>query len=76
MTEQNTSSPDGRRITELETRVAFQDDTIAKLNDVIVVQEQRIGRLERELVALRTQVKAITPSPIADAGEESPPPHF
>jgi SlyX protein len=76
MAEKNASGTHGDRITELETRVAFQDDTIARLNDVVVLQEQRIARLERELIALRTQVRAITPSQIADAGEEKPPPHY
>src|SRR3989304_3511200 len=44
------------KITELETRIAFQDGTIQQLNDVVVRQQGEIDRLARELESLRTQV--------------------
>jgi SlyX protein len=65
-----------RRLTELETRVAFQDDTIQQLNDVITRHEQRIQRLERELEQLKRQLALVAPSLIAPATEETPPPHY
>ncbi len=64
------------RLNELESRVAFQDHTLAELNDVVTVQERRIARLETELAALKTQMKTIAPSLIASASEETPPPHY
>ncbi len=66
----------GARLTELETRAAFQDDTVARLNDVIVAQEQRIARLEREFAQLKSQLDTLAPSLIADARDEKPPPHY
>ena len=64
------------RLTELETRVAFQDHTIGELNDVVTGQSQRIAHLERELTVLKTQMKTMAPSLIASASEETPPPHY
>ena len=37
------------RLTELEIRVAFQEDTIAQLNDALVAQQMRIDATEHRL---------------------------
>ncbi|MBN8431382.1 SlyX family protein [Microbulbifer salipaludis] len=37
--------PLAERIDELETRLAFQEDTLAQLNDVITVQDAQIRAL-------------------------------
>lgn len=36
-------------LADLQSRVAFQDDTIQTLSDVIAEQQQQIGRLEKAL---------------------------
>jgi SlyX protein len=64
------------RLTELETRVAFQDRTIQELNDVVVRLQREIERLTREFAALTVQVRALTPYPVASRDEETPPPHY
>ena len=64
------------RIVELETRVAFQEHTLQELNTVVVRQQQELLALRRELEALRAQVRALAPAPVADRGEETPPPHY
>ncbi|HEY5602228.1 MAG TPA: SlyX family protein [Gammaproteobacteria bacterium] len=65
-----------QRLTELESRVAFQDDTIQKLNDVIVQQQQDIERLTSELQIMKQQIAILGPSLIADQNQETPPPHY
>ncbi|WVM88062.1 SlyX family protein [Halopseudomonas pachastrellae] len=40
------------RVDELESRLAFQDDTIQALNDVIAAQQLELGRLRRSLELL------------------------
>ncbi|MDG9817370.1 SlyX family protein, partial [Pseudomonas putida] len=40
------------RIVELETRQAFQDDTLQALNDVVVEQAQVIERLKLQVAEL------------------------
>jgi SlyX protein len=37
------------RIDTLETRLAFQDDTIQQLNDALIAQQARIDLLEAEM---------------------------
>ncbi|UGV31666.1 SlyX family protein [Halopseudomonas aestusnigri] len=64
------------RVDELETRLAFQDDTIQALNDALAAQQFELDRLRRslELVAKRqADLAAQIPD---DAGEEAPPPHY
>lgn len=64
------------RIVELETRLAFQEHTLQELNDVVARQQQEILQLTRELEALRAQIRALAPAPVAGRGEEPPPPHY
>ena len=63
------------RIADLEARLAFQDDTIQTLNDVLVEQQRIMERLQLQLRALaKRQEEMQVPM---DAGEdEAPPPHY
>ncbi len=63
------------RLLELETRVAFQEDTIQKLDDALAAQQQQIMDLERQVHLLGTQIKEIEIVP-ANTGPEAPPPHY
>jgi SlyX protein len=60
------------RILELEVRIAYQDDVIAALNDVVREFAERVTRIERELAGLRRV--PIDAEPIGPADE--PPPHY
>lgn len=64
------------RITELESRLTFQDDTVDQLNKVVVEQDQRIARLEALLRRTREQVEMLVPLMHGTPGEEPPPPHY
>lgn len=64
------------RLVELEMRLSFQEDTLQKLNEVITQQARVIQKLERETASMQTQLKNIAPSLIADADQETPPPHY
>ena len=64
------------RIIELETKLAFQDDLLNDLNDVVAEQSQTVSMLIRELYELRQVVKNLSPSNIASQSEETPPPHY
>lgn len=54
----------GLRIIELESRLAFQDDTIEELNGVIISQQHQIDRLESSLNIIKKQL------PLVLAGED------
>ncbi len=60
------------RLTELEVRIAYQDDVIAALNDVVRDFADRVTRLERDLAELRKSQGG--PAPIGPPDE--PPPHY
>ena len=51
------------RLLELETRVAFQEDTIQKLDDALASQQQQIMDLERQVQLLGLQIKEIEAVP-------------
>lgn len=62
------------RVRELETRLAFQDDTIEQLNEVIRTQWSAIDRLVQQVTLLDHRLAEaedrLPPVPVA------PPPHY
>jgi SlyX protein len=64
------------RLVELETRLAFQDNTLQELNAVVVRQQQDIAALTREIETLKAQFKALAPELVASRADEAPPPHY
>lgn len=64
-----------QRVTELESRLAFQDDTIHALNSSIVSQQQQIDLLERKVQLL---VKAHNEllEQWRETDDNIPPPHY
>ncbi|MBV4541164.1 SlyX family protein [Pseudomonas vlassakiae] len=63
------------RIIELETRQAFQDDTIQALNDVVVEQGRVIERLQLQMAELIKRYEEMV-GQVGSEGEEAPPPHY
>lgn len=64
------------RMNELESRQAFQDDSLQSLNEVIYAQQRAIERLELQLAALaRRQAELLSQVGEVDA-EDVPPPHY
>ncbi|WP_145185919.1 SlyX family protein [Pseudomonas sp. URMO17WK12:I11] len=64
-----------RRIIELETRQAFQDDTIQALNDVVAEQGRVIERLQLQMAELIKRYEEMV-GQYGNEGEEAPPPHY
>ncbi|NQD94693.1 hypothetical protein HP532_18770 [Pseudomonas sp. CrR25] len=63
------------RITELESRLAFQDDTIQALNDVLVAQQRVIERLQLQVAILAKRQEEVS-GQFEVAEDEAPPPHY
>jgi SlyX protein len=63
------------RIIELETRQAFQDDTLQALNDVVVEQGRVIERLQLQMAELLKRYEEMV-GQYGSEGEEAPPPHY
>jgi SlyX protein len=64
----------GDRIDVLETRLAFQDETIETLNKTITAQWQQIDTLTRQVAALNERLQEAE-THARDASNE-PPPHY
>jgi SlyX protein len=64
------------RLIEIESRLAFQEHTLQELNGVVASQQQELLTLRRELEAVRAQLRALAPSPVARGTDEPPPPHY
>ncbi|MFF7061970.1 SlyX family protein [Pseudomonas sp. NPDC008258] len=63
------------RIVELETRQAFQDDTLQALNDVVFEQARVIERLQSQMAELIKRYEEMV-GQYGSEGEEAPPPHY
>lgn len=65
------------RVTELETRLAFQDDTLQQLSDELLAQGRLIERLQRQVAALAARQAELAGQIGTVPGEdEAPPPHY
>jgi SlyX protein len=64
------------RLTELEVRVAFQDQTIQDLNEVVTRQQREIDRLVKELESVKSLLAGLAPSMVIPPEDEKPPPHY
>lgn len=66
------------RLIEIETRIAFQDDTIEQLNQIVTTQQQQIDQLRKEIIAIAARISESSgaDSNIAKQSEETPPPHY
>ncbi|WP_370060415.1 SlyX family protein, partial [Neptunomonas phycophila] len=64
-----------QRISDLEMRVAFQEDTLDKLSDVIAEQDRIIIDLRRAITLLNDQLKKVDTRQDLPS-DEPPPPHY
>lgn len=69
---------DSVRIEELESRLAFQDDLIESLNEVVARQDRELLRLAQRVAALEERLNDL--ASVAGGGGESQghevPPHY
>lgn len=63
------------RVMELESRLAFQDDTIQALNDVLVTQRRELDRLQQQMAAVLKRQEEIG-NQFETFEEDAPPPHY
>ncbi len=62
------------RVTTLETRLAFQDQTLEQLHEALLEQQQRLDVFELETRRLRARLEARDQSPSASTADK--PPHY
>ena len=64
------------RIEQLESRLAFQDDTIEILNQALTLQQQDLDKLRHQMSLLINRMKEMVVSQVASQSEETPPSHY
>ncbi len=66
---------ESERITDLETRSAFQEQAFEELSAVVAGQMRQIDKLESKLKTLQDKVES-PGAPGSDAPQNDPPPHY
>ena len=64
------------KIETLETRQAFQEDTVESLNKVIIQQQKDIDNLQMTIGVLQERIKQTAEAVSDGMTEEPPPPHY
>ncbi len=65
-----------KRITELETKVAYQEHTIQELNDVIYKQQQQIDKVEIMCQHLMDRIQTLSDTGSGESSANERPPHY
>jgi SlyX protein len=64
------------RLTELEVRFAFLEDTVAVLNTTVAAHDRIISDMRDEFRRLRNELGVVRSSLNHDPASEPPPPHY
>lgn len=64
------------RLIDLESRLAYQDQAISELNDVITNQQETIMKLERLCASLSARMAALAEALPPQGGGDETPPHY
>jgi SlyX protein len=67
---------DDHRLMDLEVKVAFMDDLVEQLNDIVARQQRQIDRLVREVVQLQNQLQDSASGSTARNLRDELPPHY
>ena len=62
-----------KKIEALEERIAFQEDTLQKLDDAMADQQKQLMDLERKIAMLIEQLQKVESSLPQATGDEKPP---
>ena len=64
------------RLTELEVRLAFLDESVTALNAAMADQDRTSMQMRLELERMRSELVGLRSSLSVDAANEPPPPHY
>lgn len=64
------------RLTEIETRLAFQEKTLAELGEWVYRQRQELDALHRSVRQASADLLALRDTLTSAAPPEPPPPHY
>ena len=61
------------RLAEIEVKLSFSEELLEELNRTVYRQQQQIDQLQKELQALREQVRVSMPAEPLNTLDETPP---
>lgn len=64
------------RLMDIETKLAFQENTIEELNSVVIEQQTEIDRLRNAVEYLLDKVQQISDTRMERAPSNEKPPHY
>ncbi len=64
------------RLVDIETRIAYQEDTLQQLNDVVAKQQKQIDFLDQMIKTLTERYQSLQASNIAAENLDDKPPHY
>ena len=64
------------RLVDIETKLAFQEDTLQALNQVLCRQQKQMDRLERMMSALLGRIQDLAAAKERLKVSEEKPPHY
>ena len=64
------------RLIDIETRIAYQENTIQQLNDVVTKQQKQISHLEELVETLIERYQSLQSSQIDVGNLDEKPPHY
>ena len=67
---------DEKRVIEIETKLAHQEQLLSELNEALTDQQAQISGLERLCQSLIERVKSLLDSSSADQATDDRPPHY
>lgn len=65
-----------QKLTDLECKLAFQDDTLDILNNTVIAQQKQIDDLLQTLQKLQAQVISLREQQGSNSIDHEPPPHY
>ena len=64
------------KIIDLQSKLAFQDETINELNEVITDQQNQLDQLREEIRLLSLRIVSVAEASNISEEKEPPPPHY
>ena len=65
-----------QRCTELEIKLAYQEDMVKTLNDTVCCQQESIDRLEKTCRYLVQRLQEVTQGSLSEESGQERPPHY
>jgi SlyX protein len=69
-------TPPDNRLVDIETQLAYQEDLIQSLNEVVISMQQQIDKLELKNQRLQDNVKQMETLLPNDQNQTEQPPHY